>query len=145
MKDKRPSYNRIKIASFLLRNVFVDYNGKSFQNLVFRIPSVIRRSYFPHKKQSQKIKDGSTFWDSLITDLHFGTVFTWNCFGFLLRQIQIFGIILEGKIPSSDRISQHWFRYSRTSMARTLMARLQWLFRTLSWVPWKNLIAADLD
>ena len=28
--------------------------------------------------------------------------------------------------------------YSRTSMARTLMARLPWLFRTRSWVPWIN-------
>ena len=34
--------------------------------------------------------------------------------------------------------------YSRTSMARTLMARLPRLFRTRSWVPWKNPIAADL-
>ena len=30
-----------------------------------------------------------------------------------------------------------WCLYSRTSMARTLMGRLPWLFRTLSWVPWK--------
>ena len=28
--------------------------------------------------------------------------------------------------------------YSRTSMVRTLMARLPWLFRTHSWVPWKK-------
>ena len=28
--------------------------------------------------------------------------------------------------------------YSRTSMARTLMARLPWLFRTRSWVPWNR-------
>ena len=35
--------------------------------------------------------------------------------------------------------------YGRTSMARTLMARLPWLFRTLSSVPRKkNLKAADL-
>ena len=35
-------------------------------------------------------------------------------------------------------------KYSRTSMARTLMARLPWLFRTSFSVPWKNPIAADL-
>ena len=29
-------------------------------------------------------------------------------------------------------------KYSRTSMARTLMAHLPWLFRTRSWVPWKK-------
>ena len=35
--------------------------------------------------------------------------------------------------------------YSRTSMARKLMARLPWLFRTLSLSPLeKHLIAADL-
>ena len=35
--------------------------------------------------------------------------------------------------------------YDGTSMTRTLMARLPWLFRTRSWVPWKkNPIAADL-
>ena len=34
--------------------------------------------------------------------------------------------------------------YSRTSVARTLMAHLPWLFRTRLWVPSKNLIAADL-
>ena len=28
--------------------------------------------------------------------------------------------------------------YSRTSMARTLMTRLPWLFRTLSKTPWKK-------
>ena len=28
--------------------------------------------------------------------------------------------------------------YSRTSVAQTLMVRLPWLFRTLSWVPWKK-------
>ena len=28
--------------------------------------------------------------------------------------------------------------YSRTSVARTLMARLSRLFRTHSWVPWKK-------
>ena len=27
---------------------------------------------------------------------------------------------------------------SRTSVARTLMARLPWLFQTRSWVPWKK-------
>ena len=34
-------------------------------------------------------------------------------------------------------------KYSRTSVARTLMARLPRLFRTRPWVPWKNPIAAD--
>ena len=34
--------------------------------------------------------------------------------------------------------------YSRTSMARTLMARLPRLFRTRSRVPRKNPLAADL-
>ena len=35
--------------------------------------------------------------------------------------------------------------YSRTSMARTLMAHLPWLFRTRARVPRKNPIAADLS
>ena len=35
--------------------------------------------------------------------------------------------------------------YSRTSFARTLMTRLPRLFRTRSFVPWKNSIAAKLD
>ena len=34
-------------------------------------------------------------------------------------------------------------KYSRASVARTLMARLLRLFRTRSGVPWKNPIAAD--
>ena len=45
----------------------------------------------------------------------------------------------------ADRKSSHILHiYSRTSMARTLMARLPWLFRTRSWVPRKSFIAADL-
>ena len=32
-----------------------------------------------------------------------------------------------------------WYIYSRTSMARTLMARLPRLVRTRSWVPWKKI------
>ena len=36
-------------------------------------------------------------------------------------------------------------RYSRTSVARTLMAHLPWLFQTRSRVPWnKKPIVADL-
>ena len=35
-------------------------------------------------------------------------------------------------------------KYSRTSMPRTLMARLPRLFRTRSSVPWKILTAADI-
>ena len=34
--------------------------------------------------------------------------------------------------------------YSRTSVAPTLMARPPWLFRTRSWIPRKNPLAADL-
>ena len=36
------------------------------------------------------------------------------------------------------------YKYSRTSMARTLMARLPWLFQTRFLVPWKNPTAADV-
>ena len=35
--------------------------------------------------------------------------------------------------------------YSKTSVTRTLMAPLPWLFRTRSGVPWKKAIAAELE
>ena len=38
----------------------------------------------------------------------------------------------------------HWPYHSRTSVARTSLARLPQLFRTRFWVPWKNPTAADL-
>ena len=40
-------------------------------------------------------------------------------------------------LPPRHEICQILF-YSRTSMARTLMARLPWLFWTRSWVLWKK-------
>ena len=42
-----------------------------------------------------------------------------------------------------DIIMMMYTEYSRTSLARTLMARLPWLFQTRSWVPQKNPIATD--
>ena len=36
------------------------------------------------------------------------------------------------------RVVMGFYEYSRTSMARTLMARLPGLFRTRFWVPWKK-------
>ena len=51
-------------------------------------------------------------------------------------------LLVSKTIPN---LSDSTENYSRTSVARTLMARLPRLFRTRSWVPWKNPKAADVE
>ena len=57
----------------------------------------------------------------------------------------IFWFLLDDFPDSRGKHSYIWkYIYSRTSMARTLMAHLPWLFRTCYWVTWKNPISSDL-
>ena len=49
-------------------------------------------------------------------------------------------VLYEFILPALTR----GLNYSRTSMTWTLLARLPPLFRTRSWVSWKNSVAADL-
>ena len=50
----------------------------------------------------------------------------------------------ELKVYEESSSIESYYMYSITSVARTLMARLPRLFRTRSWAPRKNPIAADL-
>ena len=52
---------------------------------------------------------------------------------FYVKVFYVIGKALSGELSFTGGRS---CSYSRTSMARTLMAHLPWLFRTLSWVPW---------
>ena len=61
-----------------------------------------------------------------------------------VKRIQISFDVVVGisRKRISDSIQEN--NFSRTPMARTLMARLPRLFRTRSWVPWKKITCLQI-